>query len=215
MTQSINRKAIFLITAAVMLACMPTFASATPISTFDPNLFNTDIAQTANAAATQTALLLPPTFTSTPTFAPTKTPTVTPTPLADLSYLAFSPTASLTATFATSVAGATDYSCLLIAQSPEDNTVLASGAIFSVRWQVKNTGTVTWGANNIDYRYKSGAKLHKQSVYDLYKDIAPGDFADLIADMKAPATAGAYSTVWRIRVGKKEFCSLTLTIDVK
>jgi hypothetical protein len=126
------------------------------------------------------------------------------------------PTIASTATFATGQTGGTiDYACQVLAQAPEDNSVLGAGSLFSVRWQVKNTGTTVWNANEIDYRYKSGTKMHLKPAYDLYKNVAVGEVADIIADMTAPTTPGIYLTTWRMRVGKKEFCTMTLTINVK
>jgi len=59
------------ITLALVMACLP--AVATPLPTLDPNTINTIIAQTENAAATQTA--------SVPTLTATVTPQNTATPI--------------------------------------------------------------------------------------------------------------------------------------
>jgi hypothetical protein len=63
---------------AVILACVPTLAPSAP-PTLDPPSINTIIAQTAGAAATQTAMWMPPSSTSSLTPLPTNTPRVTPT----------------------------------------------------------------------------------------------------------------------------------------
>src|SRR5512134_4996 len=62
---------------AFILACAPTVA--TPFPTVDPNQVNQFIAQTANAAGTQTAAVLP-TSTATETLSPTPENTFTPSP---------------------------------------------------------------------------------------------------------------------------------------
>ncbi len=206
---------LLMMTTAVILACAPTFAPAvTPIPTFDPNSIGTAIVETANAAAAQTQLFITPTVT--PTFTPTatKTPSETPTPTKTFIFLFYTPTKSATPN-ATDQAGAKDYACELVSQTPEDNNIIGGGGFFSVRWQVKNTGKKIWDSNSMDYRYKSGTKMHQKPAYDLYKDIAVGEVADIIVDMTAPATPGKYSTAWVIRVGKTEFCKLSLTIEVK
>lgn len=204
---------IFLMAAAIMLACVPTFAPAyTPIPTFDSNSIGTSIVATANAAATQTSFFITPTLTPTFTFTPTKTPSDTPTPTKTFIFLLPSPTASKTVT--PTKQPTTDYACTLISQTPPDNSLVGAGVAFSVRWQVKNIGTALWNANDIDYRYKSGIKMHKQPAYDLSKNIATGEIADIIADMTAPTTPGNYLTTWVIRIGKREFCKLTLMITV-
>ncbi|MDD2923402.1 MAG: NBR1-Ig-like domain-containing protein [Anaerolineales bacterium] len=206
---------VLLIASALILACVPTFALAvTPIPTFDPNSIGTSIVETANAAATQTQLFTTPTLTPTFTSTPTKTPSETPTPTKTFIFLFYTPTKTATLS-ATEKADIKDYACELITQTPEDNNTIGGGGFFSVRWQVKNTGKRIWDSNAIDYRYKSGTKMHQQPVYDLYRNIAVGDVADVIVDMTAPTTPGKYSTAWVIRAGKTEFCKLTLTIEVK
>lgn len=70
------------------------------VPTFDPNSLGTSIAQTANAAFTQTAALIPPTFTPTPTYIalgfsfPSSTPIVTPTGYSSGTFKAGDPTAT-------------------------------------------------------------------------------------------------------------------------
>lgn len=217
MTRRTRRNTFLLITAtAIMLACMPTLAPAsTPIPTFDPNSINTRIVETANAAATQTHIYTTPSATPTFTSTPTKTPSITPSPTNTFLYIYSTPTATATPTFSTSQPGVTDYACILISQSPEDNSEIGAGAFFSVRWQVKNTGTATWKTNDVDYRYKSGTKMHQKPAYDLYKDVAPDEVADVIVDMTAPTSPGTYAATWKMRVGKKDYCTLTVTIIIK
>lgn len=209
------KKNIYLVLAAIiLLACMPTLAPApTPLPPFDPNALGTFIVETQNAAASQTQVFVTPSATLTFTPTPSRTPSDTPTPTPTFLYLIASITP--TVTFATGKPGTTDYACTILAQAPIDNSLIAPGSLFSVRWQVQNSGSVAWDHNSIDYRYKSGTKMHMKPAYDLYKSIEPGGVADLIVDMTAPATPGLYTTGWKLRVGKVEFCSLSLTVNVK
>jgi hypothetical protein len=216
MIRRTQKHILFLVTAAaIVLACMPTLAPApTPIPTFDPNSLGTFIAETANAAASQTQVFITPSATSTFTPTPTKTPSDTPTPTQTFIYVIS--TKTTTPTVATGPAGGSaDYACTILAQSPENNSILTTGSVFAVRWQVKNTGLVIWDSNNIDYRYKSGTKMHMKPAYDLYKNVPAGEVADIIVDMKAPATPDTYTTTWKLRMGKTEFCTMTLTIIVQ
>ncbi len=217
-----NQRTVFLvITTLIMLACVPSLSPAAPqLPTYDPNSIYTSIAETAGAAASQTAVFIPPTLTPTVTSLPTRTPTITPTSTPTFIFLLESPTSigggSTPGASGTSTGSDKEYACELVSQSPEDNSKIAPGTDFEVRWQVRNIGTKTWASANIDYRYASGAKLHVDSgIYDLYKDIAPGDMADIIVRMRAPGDKDSYTTVWQIRIGKTEFCKLTLTINVK
>lgn len=63
----------------LIVGCMPTFATPTPIPPLDSNAINIFIAQTADAASAQTVTAMPPS-TSTATFTPTPRNTFTPEP---------------------------------------------------------------------------------------------------------------------------------------
>lgn len=70
---------ICLTTLSLLLGCVPTFITPTPIPPLDPNAIRTFMVQTANAAATQTVAAMPP-ATLTPTFTSTPRNTFTPEP---------------------------------------------------------------------------------------------------------------------------------------
>ncbi len=210
----------FLIVTALVLACAPTLAPSAPTSApvFDPNSINTAIVLTSEAAATQTALMMPPTLTPTVTSLPTNTPLPSETPTATFVFvLPTSTVPSPTPTLApTDSAGSGDqYACRVDSQSPPDNKVFAPGSDFDARWQVTNTGTDAWDANSADYRYISGDKIHKTPAYDFNKSVGVGKSTVIIVDMKAPDTAGTYSTTWRISISKIRFCTMKVTIVVK
>lgn len=78
-----TRLSFWFITITLILACAPALPTPVPPPTTDPNSINLFIAQTANAAATQTVAAIPPatltaTFTSTPRNTFTPEPSVTP-----------------------------------------------------------------------------------------------------------------------------------------
>ncbi len=210
-----SKTAVLFLLALTALACVPTFAPApTPLPTFDPNSLYTEIAQTANAAATQTQMFITPSATPTFTPPPTKTPSETPTP--SPTFIFILPTATPSEQpFGVNKPAGTDYACTLLAQSPQDNSLIPAGSLFSVRWQVQNTGKLAWEGQNVDFLYASGTKMHMQPAYDLYKNVAPGEIVDLIVDMKAPGDPGLYTTKWRLRSGKTYFCSVSVTVNVK
>lgn len=206
-----NRAIVVLVITAMMLACVPTLAPASaPIPTFDPNSINTLIALTAGAAATQTALRLPPTLTSTSTPLPANTPTDTPTP----TFVFLLPTITVLPTLVTPGSSGAQYECQLLSQNPHNDSAFSRGAAFDMNWQVANIGRVAWFSSDTDYRYSSGARIHKASIYDLASSVLPGGTIDLTVKMKAPAEPGTYKTEWRISVGKNWFCPLKLTIIV-
>ncbi len=90
----------FVISIIFLTAISCSNISQTAIPTFDPNSLGTSIVQTANAAFTQTAAQIPPTFTPTPTYIvlgfsfPSHTPIVTPTEYSSGSFKAGDPTAT-------------------------------------------------------------------------------------------------------------------------
>lgn len=83
MTAHRRKLSIWFITLTLILACVPALPTPVPAPTTDPNSINIYIAQTANAASTQTVAAIPPstltaTFTATPRNTFTPEPSVTP-----------------------------------------------------------------------------------------------------------------------------------------
>jgi hypothetical protein len=215
---------IWIISLAVILACVPSLAVPSA-STPNPGAVNTFIAQTANAAATQTAKAMP-TLTPTPTITPTQnteTPTFTAT--STVIFILSSPTSPVIPTFTRISTGggggsgggssSDNFACQVISVSPANGTSFNARADFDAVWHVKNIGQKNWDRNSVDYIYLSGSKIHKVSGYDLSTTVVVGSTTDITVDMQAPKNAGTYSTTWTLRVGNKNFCSMSLTIVVK
>ena len=204
-----QRTLAILLAIALLLACAPL---ATPIAppTFDLLSIDTAIAQTAGAAATQTFVLLPtPTITPTFTAAPTEIPSSTPT------FIFVLPTSTVPSSTPTLGLSSEPYDCRVLSQSPADDASFAAGIGFQTRWQVRNIGTQTWGVNSADIRYSSGTKFHRTPVLDMSKAVPPGEQIDIFVEMWAPVDPGTYTTTWKIKVGKTEFCSMKLKIIVQ
>jgi hypothetical protein len=210
----IKRHLVFLFATLVVSACVPLLAPpAAP--TLAPGALNTIVAQTAGAAATQTALVPPPTSTLIPTPTMLITTTATEIPSLTPTFVFVLVTATRPRPTATDSNEAAEYACDVLSQTPEDNVVYSPNTDFDVRWQVKNTGTKDWEADSTDYRFQTGAALHKNSIYDLYKTVPAGGIVDIIVDMRAPSNPDTYSTTWYLRVGKTGFCSMRMTIVVR
>ncbi len=206
--------ALLAVTVCTLACVIPTFApTPAPIPTFDPNSLFTAIVETADAAATQTAHVLPPTLTPTATVPPTKTPTETPSPTATFYFVV----ATITVPPTQMPLGVSDkqYDCQILSQTPQNNSIVAKSSVFEARWTVANIGKSGWDSNNADYRYVSGAKLHTGAVRDLEKSVSAGGTIELVVSMQSPADPGTYSTSWTLNVGKNEFCPLNLTIIVE
>ncbi len=208
---------LFLVISS-MFACALPFGAPVAIPTTAPGGIETIVAETAAFAATQTAAVftatLTPTLTPFPTAIPSDTPTVTPTFL----FLLISPTPvpGVVITPSTPITpSATDYECQLTGQSPADDFIMPANKGFITVWTVANTGRKTWDDTSVDFIYLSGAKLAKGKGADLPNSIAPGAAVSLKISMTAPKNPGTYRTVWTLRLGQNEFCTMSLRIIVQ
>ena len=87
---------------------------------------------------------------------------------------------------------------------------------FSVGWNIRNTGTVTWEPGTFEFTYLAGAKLATHdSLIPLKESVPPGQETILSVPMKAPLHPNLYTTHWGIKTGNNYFCRLTLTIQVQ
>ncbi len=177
-----------------------------------PGAVNTIVVLTAAAAGTQTAASIPPTWTPTFTPSPSRTPTITPSPTPTFRFFLFTAT-SVPETAAAGAPG--DYQCSLTDQTPADGTTFSKGETFQTVWTVKNTGSVVWDTNTVDFAYVSGTKLASIKLADLPKSVAVGKSIGLKLTMTAPSTVNTYQTTWSLQQGNNRFCKVTLSIVVK
>lgn len=202
--------------AATPTAAVPT---VDPKPTFDA--VQTQAVATAVMAMTQNAptatvvvptdTVIPPTATLMPTATVPAGPTNTPVP----------PTATITPTrpfiawTQTPTAGPVDYQCSITAVSPKATDKLTVGQSFDGKWSLKNTGTKTWSAGDVDVRYSAGTKFQtKTDLVDLPNDVAPNGTVDIVVDMAAPSTDGTYNTTWVMGLPDGASCNLTLSFNV-
>lgn len=213
---------IWLLVVGMVLACVPSLA--TPLPPVDAGAVNTFIAQTVNAASTQTAAAMP-TSTHTATYTPTPRNTDTPTPTftSTVIFILSTPTPLVIPTFTVVSSGggggggssSDNYACQVISVSPANGTAFGSRADFDAVWRVRNIGQKVWDRSSVDYRYTSGDKIHKVEIYDLSANVPRNGTTDLIVDMVAPRNAGTYTTTWNLYVGSKSFCNMRLSIVVQ
>ena len=211
---------IWLVVIGMVLACVPSLA--TPLPPVDPGVINTFIAQTVNAASSQTAAAMP-TSTHTATYTPTprNTDTPTPTSTSTVIFILSTPTPLVIPTFTVVSSGggggssSDNYACQVVSVTPANGTTFGSRADFDAVWRVKNIGQKVWDRSSVDYRYSSGDKIHKVEIYDLSANVPKNGTTDVIVDMVAPKNAGNYSTTWTLNVGNKAFCNMTLRIVVQ
>jgi hypothetical protein len=216
-----TKLSLWIVALALIMACAP--ALGTPVvPTVDPGAVNTFIAQTVNAAATQTALSMP-SLTPSPTITPTvSTETPSPTSTATVIFVLSTPTPLVIPTFTAASSGGgggggssnQNYSCQVTRVAPANGSSFNPRDDFDAIWTVRNNGQKNWDRTSVDYIYSSGAKIHKISGYDLDENVRVGNSIDLGVDMQAPKDPGTYTTTWTMRSGNKTFCTLNLTIVV-
>lgn len=219
-----KRTGYLLVILAVTLACVPALPSVAPLPTQPVGAVDTIIAATYGAASTNTALVGPTsTFTPEATFTPSLTPTITPTGTATVIFHYYTPTKTRTPKGGTS--GGTSggggggggggaitplYQCEVIEVIPANGSIYPPGAnIGTITWLVKNTSTIAWDHNSVDYRFYGGVLITPQKLYDLPNNLDVGPTKEVylfINDAVAPTQPGSYATVWEMKVGDTEFC---------
>jgi hypothetical protein len=216
-------RGILLMTAIIaMYACAPLLlpSVSTPVPTLAPGELEVIIAQTAAMAASQTAILIPPTPTMTLTPSPTVTASLTPSPTVTFIFLLPTltplPAGSRPGDIGT-VSGPLNkgFSCKIISTDPPLDAAVSAGESFNAHWIIQNDGTALWDSDNMDYLFSSGQKMYVgDKARDLSASITPGGTLDIIIAMKAPKASGSYTTVWKLHSGDEYFCPLTITITV-
>ena len=198
---------IFLASVLLLMSCdMSTFAAPPQIPTPIRGAIKLMVAQTAAAAATETAALIPPTLTPTltpfPSLTPANTPTITPTFIFLLA----------TATSTKNLNGV--FTCGGVSQSPANGTAFNPGQSFTLRWRMSNTGSSAWLQSNVDLLYVSGTNFANAASFNLPQAVASKDMVTLTVNMTAPGKAGSYTTRWTLATSFLTFCPLSLTITV-
>ena len=182
-----NRLFSLVVVTVFMLACViPSLApTPAPLPTFDPNSLFTAIVETANAAATQTALKLPPTLTPTLTPIPTKTPTITPSPTATFYFVV----ATITVPPTQIPLGVSElaYDCQILSQIPANNTVFAQSSVFEARGLVANIGTGV--GITVNHIYETLSRFTGNEIEPLHGPPRPGDVRNFWLDYSAAKEA--------------------------
>jgi hypothetical protein len=212
----------------VILAVLTGCATPTPSPTPAPTAVATDIPkptpnQQATVSAIQTQAVM--TFSSNLTQnAPTATlivPTKTtaPTATAAVTNTAQKPAASPTATLKPQPVGPTSttaVNCQITQVSPSSSDTLSTGAEFSARWVIVNTGVTTWTQSVFDVMYWSGSRFENQAKITMPFDVGQNSNITVVTGtMKAPSAPGTYKSVWAVVKGFQVYCLMPLTIVTK
>ena len=198
---------IFLASVFLLIGCdVSTFTSPQQIPTPIPGAINLIAGQTAAAAATETAALLPPTLTPTLTPFPTQTPPDTPTVTPTFIFYLVSPTPS-------AISGT--LACTMISQIPQDGANFHTNKAFTLSWQLSNSGTGAWPQDSVSLKYVDGQQFSSVTIVNLPKTIVPGNSVTLTVDMTTPSKTGKYTADWTLADGSQTFCPLYFRITVK
>jgi len=198
---------IFLASVLLLISCdVSTFAAPQQIPSPVPGAINFIVAQTAAAAATQTAAFVPPTRTSTFTPFPTQTPSDTPTATATFIFSLVTPTLP-------NISGS--FVCNLISQVPENGANFKKNKSFTMNWVVANSGSSNWLPNQVSLKFTSGDQFTNTTLVQLPKMITPGNEVTLSVDMITPNQSGNHMTYWSLMIGDQGFCPLALRITVR
>lgn len=173
--------------ATILLLALTVLACRIDLSARDQNAINTAAAQTVAALMPTAAEPLP---TATPQPGPTATPqpSATPLPCNNANY---------------------------VSETIPDGSKFSAGEAFTKSWRLENLGTCTWNSN---YRLvlQSGERMEGKSPTAFTQNVKPGEKADFILDLKAPAKAGKYTSWWQLQDDQGvKFAQVYLTIEVK
>jgi len=72
-----------------------------------------------------------------------------------------------------------------------DGTKIVAGTTFTKTWRIRNSGSCTWDTR-FDIAFVGGTQMTSGTVWDLTKEVKPGETVDISIDMTAPSTIGNY-----------------------
>lgn len=225
---------LLILTLFVLSCDVSTLAAPAPIPSPNPNTINIIVAMTAGAAATQTAVLIPPTLTPSFTPFPSQTPSITPTATGTFVFttptmIKFTKTPTPTKSKGSGGGGGGGggggssgggsntgtWACTLTAQAPVNGTSFKASTSFTANWTLQNTGSNTWLHTSVDVTNIGGTLMAANTAYDTLSDVPVGGSTTISVPMTAPSSTGTYTSNWTLRVGKELFCPIAVTISVQ
>jgi Ig-like domain from next to BRCA1 gene len=172
--------------ASLLYACGPT-APVEP--TFSVSAIHTFAAETVIAEFTLTARAIPPTGTATATEAATATMEGTAQPTATVA-----PTNNPFETTPTQIL--CDDAAWVSDVTVPDGTQMSPGQDFVKTWNIRNTGSCTWGTGYVPI-FAYGEKMGGIAE-PLNGAVAPGEEVEISVRFKAPSNTGEFASTWRM-----------------
>jgi hypothetical protein len=199
-----------------LLALSACGGGAAATATVDTASIYTQIASTALALQTQTALVAPM-ATNTPQ--PSSTPKTTNTPLITDTPLPGTPSVTPLTTKtpkATSQASCDNLAFVADVTIP-DGYSSAPGELLHKTWSVKNLGPCTWSQ---DYALAfgwggDGTDWKTTQPVNLTSVVKPGETIEITVSLEAHRKSGTYGAYFRMRNGKGFYFGTYLTIFIK
>ena len=110
--------------------------------------------------------------------------------------------------------------CVLVSQTPADNTTYPLSYGFGVQWVLKNTSSTPWEQSEVDFVYQgamNGQRLHQNGDrYDLYTTVQPGQTVTINGSLITPATPGQYGEAWALQMGNSTpLCTFWIIVNAK
>lgn len=224
---TVARIAVILVLAALLPGC--SFGSMPSVPTLDTRptfeAVQTEAAKTVVAELTRLAPQVEPVeptpviIVVTATEGATATQAVPPTAIPTFTPVVPTQTSTNTRVPATLAPVATNTpvnaNCSITSQSVSFGDDFPKNADFDGKWVVKNTGSTTWAASDVDIKYLNGTKFQtKVDAIDLGSDVEKNESYTVVIDMKTPDALGRYQTTWGFVEGGKVLCYLSITLDV-
>jgi hypothetical protein len=122
------------------------------------------------------------------------------------------PPATQSASAAASSAACVNASAFVADVTVPDGTNIAPNQEFSKVWRLSNRGTCPWGAG-YHLVHTSGTAM-TTSLAVAAPNTAPGATADIAVPLKAPASAGAVTGVWRMRAPSGVLFGNSVTVKI-
>ena len=177
--------ALISLAMVVVLACTLSLGGS---QLSEAEQLQTVVAETVAAQLAQAETLAPlPTITLAPTATTKVDPTPTPKPCNKAEF---------------------------VSETIPDDTPFTAGQTFTKTWRLKNIGTCTWNTN---YKlvFFSGSQMGGPSEKNLTQNVAPGEQVDISVDLKAPASAGTYDAVWKVKDDTGAYYVNLITVKIK
>lgn len=78
-----------------------------------------------------------------------------------------------------------------------DGTKIVAGTTFTKSWRIRNSGSCTWD-NRFDIAFVDGTQMTSGTIWDLKKEVKPGETLDISIEMTAPSSVGTYQAKFQM-----------------